>query len=65
MENTQELSRGLMAMLWREGAGLEMIGGWTGGEKVAVGPVTGGPPPSEPEPNDWMAFPVWEGKAGW
>lgn len=40
VENIQALSMGLMALPCREGAGLEMIGGWTGGKKVDDGSVT-------------------------
>lgn len=35
---------------------LEMIGGWAGGRKVYVGSVTEEVTPSEPYPNDKMAF---------
>lgn len=48
MENIQALSMGLIALLWREGAGLEMIGGWAGGKAVDEGSVARSVPPSEP-----------------
>lgn len=48
MENIQALSMGLIALPCREGAGLEMIGGWAGGKKVDDGSVTRRVPPSEP-----------------
>ncbi len=60
VENIHALSIGLIALPCREGAGLEMIGGWAGGKKVDDGSVTRRVPPSEPYPNDWMAFSVME-----
>ena len=48
VENMQALSMGLIALPCREGAGLEMIGGWAGGKKVDAGSVTRRVPPSEP-----------------
>lgn len=48
MENIQALSMGLIALPCRDGAGLEMIGGWAGGRKVADGSVTRRVLPSEP-----------------
>lgn len=48
VENIQALSMGLIALPWREGAGLEMIGGWAGGKTEDGSSVTRGVPPSEP-----------------
>ena len=48
VENTQALSIGCSALPWREGTGLEMIGGWAGGKNVGKGSVAGSDGASEP-----------------
>lgn len=48
VENMQALSMGLMALPWRGGEGLEMIGGWAGGKTLDDASVARRVPPSEP-----------------